>query len=479
MQIPSIKSVRVYGLHDQFNLELELKPTLNIIYGKNGKGKTTLLHILANALEQDFHRFALLRFGEIRIETHSGSTLQIKQRWSVDAKHATEIFVEIDGQPTTVVSPESDLSAIERSTLADRFGPRAVYLPAFRGILERFDRESAVRHAAGSSTTTDFQKVLSRERQHQEMLSEKDLASFDVRYDRDRLAEATAYKTVQCREWFGATVPVIRYPSLSEVAGQLVSEWRYAKFQVVRAEDEMFSESFARVFETIIGTESHVGAGNFDSLLSQLSNTIPKLESSGESSRTVFERVSHAVKSMKAGVSIEEATAKRVLGLYVEMMEKRAATQQSAFQRIREFEQSVNVFLDGKRLQIVQDGGPRRYAPRVVITPIGTERRYPVHSLSSGERQVVSMLFSASRLAMNQGIFLVDEPELSLHIDWQRSILTQLILQADNRQIIACTHSPEVGAEHRDAVIWFDPVYDYNGEDTGGSPVGEIEPLLE
>jgi len=71
------------------------------------------------------------------------------------------------------------------------------------------------------------------------------------------------------------------------------------------------------------------------------------------------------------------------------------------------------------------------------------------------------MLFSASRLATNQGTFLVDEPELSLHVDWQRCILTELMKQAVDRQIIACTHSPEVGADHPDAVQWFEPVRSY------------------
>lgn len=54
-------------------------------------------------------------------------------------------------------------------------------------------------------------------------------------------------------------------------------------------------------------------------------------------------------------------------------------------------------------------------------------------------------------------MFLIDEPELSLHIDWQRIILTNLEQQAANRQIIACTHSPEVGADHPDAVQIFAP----------------------
>ena len=73
---------------------------------------------------------------------------------------------------------------------------------------------------------------------------------------------------------------------------------------------------------------------------------------------------------------------------------------------------------------------------------------YGLSALSSGERQILTMLYSASRSRFQSGIFLLDEPELSLHIDWQRIILRELQIQSPERQLIVCTHSPEVGADH-------------------------------
>ena len=54
MQSAQIKHLVVEGLHDQYDINLTLKQGLNIIYGKNGRGKTTALHILANVLEMDW-----------------------------------------------------------------------------------------------------------------------------------------------------------------------------------------------------------------------------------------------------------------------------------------------------------------------------------------------------------------------------------------------------------------------------------------
>ena len=67
------------------------------------------------------------------------------------------------------------------------------------------------------------------------------------------------------------------------------------------------------------------------------------------------------------------------------------------------------------------------------------------------------MLYSASRARFLSGVFLIDEPELSLHIDWQRIILRELQNQSPERQLIACTHSPEVGADHVLEIQDFEP----------------------
>ena len=71
-----------------------------------------------------------------------------------------------------------------------------------------------------------------------------------------------------------------------------------------------------------------------------------------------------------------------------------------------------------------------------------------VRFLSSGERQILSMLYAATYQSDRGRVVLIDEPELSLHIDWQRKLLDRMAQQLGQRQIIVCTHSPEIGADH-------------------------------
>jgi predicted ATPase len=150
---------------------------------------------------------------------------------------------------------------------------------------------------------------------------------------------------------------------------------------------------------------------------------------------------------------------RRVLRLYAQMLERRNDERQRAFARVKQFEGAVNKFLDEKALHISDDRpGLRRHPANGVYIQTPDARTYGLSSLSSGERQVLTMLFSATRMSGATGMFLIDEPELSLHVDWQRIILSELMAQAGGRQIVACTHSPEVGADHMNALQMFAPV---------------------
>lgn len=80
---------------------------------------------------------------------------------------------------------------------------------------------------------------------------------------------------------------------------------------------------------------------------------------------------------------------------------------------------------------------------KVLVHSIAANKRILLDSLSSGEKQMIS-LFARLHLYEGEKIFLIDEPELSLSIDWQRKILLDVVSASTCRQVIAITHSPFV-----------------------------------
>jgi len=67
----------------------------------------------------------------------------------------------------------------------------------------------------------------------------------------------------------------------------------------------------------------------------------------------------------------------------------------------------------------------------------------PEH-LSSGEKQILIILLTTLLQNRKKYILLMDEPEISLHIDWQRSLIKNIRQINPNCQVIIATHSPTV-----------------------------------
>lgn len=103
------------------------------------------------------------------------------------------------------------------------------------------------------------------------------------------------------------------------------------------------------------------------------------------------------------------------------------------------FLDAVNRFFNetGKEL-LIKDNG------KIEISILGINR--DINFLASGERQILIMLchlYLNKELPKN-GVFIVDEPELSLHLLWQEKFVDEIIKAKPDLQIILATHSPAI-----------------------------------
>ena len=70
--------------------------------------------------------------------------------------------------------------------------------------------------------------------------------------------------------------------------------------------------------------------------------------------------------------------------------------------------------------------------------------------LSSGERQILIVLTYLAFLSGPDSIFIIDEPELSLHLRWQGYLIEALQkLRPPGSQILIATHAPEIAGRAR------------------------------
>ena len=79
----------------------------------------------------------------------------------------------------------------------------------------------------------------------------------------------------------------------------------------------------------------------------------------------------------------------------------------------------------------------------------------PVERLSAGEKQILLLLFTLFLREQQPTVLLLDEPEISLHIEWQDRLVGLLHELNENCQIILTTHSPNIFADGWDDKLVF------------------------
>lgn len=106
--------------------------------------------------------------------------------------------------------------------------------------------------------------------------------------------------------------------------------------------------------------------------------------------------------------------------------------------RIRTFYDTVNRLFakTGKTIEIDPHTNHLIFIDRDEIIPL--------YKLSSGEKQLLIILLRVFLMEEQPYILLMDEPEISLHIEWQYRLFEEIRCLNPNCQIITSTHSPSL-----------------------------------
>jgi predicted ATP-binding protein involved in virulence len=108
-------------------------------------------------------------------------------------------------------------------------------------------------------------------------------------------------------------------------------------------------------------------------------------------------------------------------------------------------------FID-KTLQIERENGFK-------ITS-ANQSDVPLDKLSSGEQHQLILIFDLIFEVSKNSLILIDEPELSLHVAWQKTFIESLsrIISLNAFDVLLATHSPAIVARHFDLTVELAPV---------------------
>ncbi|EOV0084901.1 AAA family ATPase [Vibrio parahaemolyticus] len=157
------------------------------------------------------------------------------------------------------------------------------------------------------------------------------------------------------------------------------------------------------------------------------------------------------LQSMDKGLSVEwllnKAQIERMSKL-VEIIDEHNTKIENLFNPINNFINTINSFYEDSRKRLIVN----TVGQLIVIRPDGQE--CTIEGLSSGERQLL-IIFAHAFFNRNSGnaVFIVDEPELSLHLGWQDKFTETIFGIKQGSQFILATHSPEIVGVHKNKSV--------------------------
>lgn len=462
-----VDSFSIEGLHGFVDASLDFYPDLTIIVGRNGSGKTSVLNLMSHLIRIDLEAISKASFTEAKVSLSDISLGKIiiqafnttdnkKLTLKVGEEEQTEISLDL---PIGMLRYGTELETRKfRQDLDPRTIKRLGMMLAEKGdwiksaaivkdktkftfvrldrTIQAIDTEGMVsydegiqtkqlRYESGSTTSSKdpIDDVI-------EVMRRKQLA---FRRAADRIQRVASAEFIK-----------LHFSPPAAPKGKTLTEKQLrAKLQELK--NRVNSSRLIANATDIAGTISTFFS-EFEILLDQ---AFPK----GGSKKKTGRRTLHE-ETIEVMIAVKEQQITELLRIF----EKEQEETEKAYQSIRNYLEVAAKFLNdsGKTLRFspvnLELGFDiTKYQNLDESDEIETPRSQKVKSikeLSSGERQVLIVLTYLAFLAGKESIFVVDEPELSLHVEWQRELVGALTsLRPENCQIILATHSPEIAGQ--------------------------------
>lgn len=123
----------------------------------------------------------------------------------------------------------------------------------------------------------------------------------------------------------------------------------------------------------------------------------------------------------------------QIISLYEEAQDKI----EKSYELFTKFESLANLYFgENKKALVVEKNGDLK-----ISLPNGDYTG--IYRLSSGEKQIIVMLAQLI-FGKQRDTFIIDEPELSLHLGWQELFVKSILEASPTTQFIMATHSPTI-----------------------------------
>lgn len=431
-----LKVAKVKGFLGYLDLEIDLKPDVNFIIGRNGTGKTTFVRLLHSAITVDESELYKIPFEIVDLAF-----------WDPDTRTTPQLKI-------TKLSHRQPIFRFEfRANGREKFRSFSNKVETVEGEIEKYyyrtiENELRFRHR-GSSMAGELRRTF---------LSKINLSWLP-------LLRSKSAPFPQSDDDLGTARG--RDPINTKISDIIVSISRY--FSTLESRSARETRSFQKDYflsllsfspdraQTIIARSAR---SDYETQKRTMRDIFFELgleaDDFSETLENHFKRVNSAAERIakENRIQIDDyfALADTMrLEKIVERFRRYEKSKAEIFAPKTKFTELMNQFLLRKDFDFTEANVP------AIVNEMTQEDIEP-YDLSSGEKQIFVMFAETLLQEQRKHIFLADEPELSLHIEWQENLVKNIRDLNENCQIIFATHSPDLVSVYQDSVIDFEVI---------------------
>lgn len=448
-----IKSIIIRKLFGRFDYKLEfLSDRIMIITGPNGYGKSTILKMINSFCMDDYFNLLSYPFYKFIIICKSNK---------VEITKNEKVFM-INNYSFPYPVAKKNVSNNEETNI----GSRDAYVSYFinktlNSITKDFEKNTYIKQYFASNTNIFISELI--DSVFHNISKEKDLknallnikAAFEqlsiIKQEIGTIHFIQEQRLIEKREVNKAkglfnNEPEIEYVNvINENSEKLKSELAEIMKQHSSLSSKLDSSYIRRLFA------ENSGSKKMHEVRSQLQLLQRKQEKLKKYGLADIDTVSYVTSLNRE--KLDKFSAE--LTIFLEDANAKFAVFEPIINKLDLYEQIVNKKLTFKKITISSANG-------IMITS-DEGKSLSLNGLSSGEQEIL-ILFYKLIFESDVNLLLIDEPEISLHIAWQKELLYDFMNVIDlkkDMQMIIATHSPQIISNNWDLQI--DLGEQYNG----------------
>ncbi|WP_086970204.1 AAA family ATPase [Vibrio coralliirubri] len=449
-----IRRVRVNGLFEpENNLLIDFDNQLNCVYGYNGTGKTVLLDLITNVLNVNIPQLQRSPFESITIlisESKKPTKFVTVYNKLDDIYFEFHCDIEISSE---VPSPFKRTTKIKKGELYTGYSRRDMHTHRMRNpqVLSSALSVDVLKKAMAHEIAITYVPLL--------RIGENNTSNNS--HDRGSNRYLSTIQEEFSKQYAFAQSSIAR--KLEDLSSSILEKLFIRKDDSVNAQYEKMARKLIRTKKLELGTyelenvltqiesldlkiptnvieEHYLAWENIQKNLLDASINLDEINNKGNVEHKDFDE--KKIKDVYTAYTKAYFTYLSTVGTYKKIQDAITEIEAVYYERsllltkFEDFKFAINDFLSsGKEFTFDDDG-----------TFIFSNKGRPVKMihLSSGEKNLIAILGHLCTSNTESSVFIADEPELSLHLEWQRKMLPTINRLSPNTQVIVATHSPSI-----------------------------------